>query len=111
VGSQRLTAWAMAWPLIKRKLHRQMMIIIIIIITTHLELEVHLNDTSKFSSRSQNTYFIFITDTKALILFRKIIIFYFGNHKMSHSTLYGRMQRFFNVKAGGTYSNHCDLEG
>jgi hypothetical protein len=51
-----------------------------------------------------------IIDASRLILFREITAVYFES-RTKQIFCVAEMQRFLNVKIGGTYSNHCATVG
>jgi hypothetical protein len=59
---------------------------------------------------SQNTQCIFITKTELLLLYRDIINVYCEKH-MKLIKIWCRKMQCLNVKADGTYSKHCALQG
>jgi len=62
--------------------------------------------------RSQTAEFVFITATIRVMLLRLINAIYFKRRiKTCKYILWGQMNRFFNVKAAGTYIYHFYLMG
>jgi hypothetical protein len=58
---------------------------------------------------SQETHYVSATKPNRLMLCRGIIAVYCENHTEHINTLCGQNAEFLIVKAGGTYSNHGDL--
>jgi len=52
-----------------------------------------------------------VIKTSQMMLYREIIAVCSQIHRNHINTLYGQNTDFLNVTAGGTYSDHWDLEG
>jgi phenylalanyl-tRNA synthetase alpha subunit len=75
-----------------------------------LKTEFLLNNIHSVRT-SQETYYVSSTETNRLMLFRETNTVYGENHMNHSNTLHGQNTAFNYVKAGGTYRNHCALEG
>lgn len=76
-----------------------------------LEPEVHVNDTQNSVYTLQQEHSSFITETKQLMLFKKIITVYCEKYMKHINTLGRQNKRISNVKAGGTDCYQCAVTG
>jgi hypothetical protein len=60
---------------------------------------------------SQETHYVYATETNRLMMFRETVAVYCENHTEHTDTLCGQYEESGHVKVGGTYSNHWELKG
>jgi hypothetical protein len=57
-----------------------------------------------------SVHYVSMTTTNRLMLFRETVAVYCENHMEHTNTLCGQNAEFWDVKAGGTYSDHWALK-